>query len=118
MYDHQRALHHLDVTAGAWIYRVFFLASTLQGRSLDREQTAGQARHKPAPGCDHERYLACIPLAIGSFSQYSFERALHIAIPSRLYPLPTVEEHAVVHYPFQIGAETWAPEEDQDTFVL
>jgi hypothetical protein len=30
MYDRHRALHHHDVKAGAWIYRVFFLASTLQ----------------------------------------------------------------------------------------
>ena len=30
MYDRHSALHHLDVTSGAWIYRVFFLASTLQ----------------------------------------------------------------------------------------
>ena len=30
MYDQHRALHHLDVTAGAWIYRVFLLPTTLQ----------------------------------------------------------------------------------------
>jgi len=30
MYDRHLALHHLDVTAGAWIYRVFLLPSTLQ----------------------------------------------------------------------------------------
>jgi hypothetical protein len=30
MYDRHRALHHHDVKAGAWIYRVFFLSSTLQ----------------------------------------------------------------------------------------
>ncbi len=30
MYDQFGALHHLDITAGAWIYRVFFLANTLQ----------------------------------------------------------------------------------------
>jgi hypothetical protein len=30
MYDRYGALHHLDVAAGAWIYRVFLLASTLQ----------------------------------------------------------------------------------------
>ena len=30
MYDRYRALHHLDVKAGAWIYRVFFLPGTLQ----------------------------------------------------------------------------------------
>ena len=30
MYDQHLALHHLDVRAGAWIYRVFFLPSTLQ----------------------------------------------------------------------------------------
>ena len=30
MYGHHRALHHHDVKAGAWIYRVFFLSSTLQ----------------------------------------------------------------------------------------
>ena len=30
MYERYQALHHLDVTAGAWIYRVFLLASTLQ----------------------------------------------------------------------------------------
>jgi len=30
MYDRRGALHHVDVKAGAWIYRVFFLASTLQ----------------------------------------------------------------------------------------
>ena len=30
MYDHHHALHHLDVTAGAWTYRVFILATTLQ----------------------------------------------------------------------------------------
>jgi hypothetical protein len=30
MYDEHRALHHLDVIAGAWTYRVFLLASTLQ----------------------------------------------------------------------------------------
>jgi hypothetical protein len=30
MYDRHCALHHHDVKAGAWIYRVFFLSSTLQ----------------------------------------------------------------------------------------
>ena len=30
MYDRQQAVHHLDVNAGAWIYRVFLLPSTLQ----------------------------------------------------------------------------------------
>jgi len=30
MYDKHVALHHLDVTAGAWIYRVFLLPGTLQ----------------------------------------------------------------------------------------
>jgi hypothetical protein len=30
MYEQHLALHHLDVYAGAWIYRVFLLASTLQ----------------------------------------------------------------------------------------
>lgn len=30
MYDRYRALHQLDVRAGAWIYRVFFLPDTLQ----------------------------------------------------------------------------------------
>ena len=30
MYDHYEALHHLDVASGAWVYRVFLLASTLQ----------------------------------------------------------------------------------------
>jgi hypothetical protein len=30
MYDRHRVLHHLDVNAGAWIYRVFLLPSTLQ----------------------------------------------------------------------------------------
>jgi hypothetical protein len=30
MYDLHNALHHTDVRAGAWIYRVYFLASTLQ----------------------------------------------------------------------------------------
>jgi len=30
MYDRYRAVHHVDVTAGAWIYRVFFLPGTLQ----------------------------------------------------------------------------------------
>lgn len=30
MYSHHGALDHLDVTSGAWIYRVFLLPSTLQ----------------------------------------------------------------------------------------
>jgi len=30
MYAQHRALHHLDVTSGAWTYRVFLLPSTLQ----------------------------------------------------------------------------------------
>jgi hypothetical protein len=30
MYDRHRAVHHLDVHAGEWVYRVFLLASTLQ----------------------------------------------------------------------------------------
>lgn len=30
MYDRHHALHHVDVIAGAWTYRVFFLANTLQ----------------------------------------------------------------------------------------
>ena len=30
MYDQHGALHHLDVMAGAWIYRVFLLPTTLQ----------------------------------------------------------------------------------------
>ena len=30
MYDRYQALDHLDVTAGAWIYRVFLLPNTLQ----------------------------------------------------------------------------------------
>jgi len=30
MYAEHRALHHVDVSAGAWIYRVFLLESTLQ----------------------------------------------------------------------------------------
>ena len=30
MYQQHLALHHLDVRAGAWIYRVFLLPSTLQ----------------------------------------------------------------------------------------
>jgi hypothetical protein len=30
MYHQHHALHHLDVVSGAWLYRVFFLPSTLQ----------------------------------------------------------------------------------------
>jgi len=30
MYEQHRALHHLDVKVGAWIYRVFLLPNTLQ----------------------------------------------------------------------------------------
>ncbi len=30
LYNRYEALHHVDVTAGAWIYRVFLLESTLQ----------------------------------------------------------------------------------------
>lgn len=30
MYDRHHGLHHLDVIAGAWTYRVFFLTNTLQ----------------------------------------------------------------------------------------
>jgi hypothetical protein len=30
MYEQHMALHHVDVTAGAWIYRVFLLPNTLQ----------------------------------------------------------------------------------------
>src|SRR5262245_17875334 len=30
MYERHRALHHVDVVAGTWVYRVFLLASTLQ----------------------------------------------------------------------------------------
>jgi hypothetical protein len=30
MYDQQQAVHHVDVKSGAWIYRVFLLASSLQ----------------------------------------------------------------------------------------
>jgi hypothetical protein len=30
MYDQHRALHHVDVQSGSWIYRVFLLPSTLQ----------------------------------------------------------------------------------------
>lgn len=30
MYDSHRALHHVDVRAGSWLYRVFLLADTLQ----------------------------------------------------------------------------------------
>jgi hypothetical protein len=30
MYEQHQALHHLDVNAGAWIYRVFLLPGTLQ----------------------------------------------------------------------------------------
>jgi hypothetical protein len=30
MYDQHLALHHVDVVAGAWVYRVFLLPSTLQ----------------------------------------------------------------------------------------
>jgi hypothetical protein len=30
MYDRHLAVHHLDVRSGGWIYRVFFLPSTLQ----------------------------------------------------------------------------------------
>jgi hypothetical protein len=30
MYNRYRALHHLDLRAGVWIYRVFFLPGTLQ----------------------------------------------------------------------------------------
>jgi len=30
MYDHHHALHHLDLLSGAWTYRVFLLANTLQ----------------------------------------------------------------------------------------
>ncbi len=30
MYEQHRALHHVDVKAGAWIYRVFLLPNTLQ----------------------------------------------------------------------------------------
>ncbi len=30
MYDQHRAMHHLDVVSGAWTYRVFLLANTLQ----------------------------------------------------------------------------------------
>jgi hypothetical protein len=30
MYERHAALHHVDVTAGAWIYRVFILPSSLQ----------------------------------------------------------------------------------------
>jgi hypothetical protein len=30
MYDQHEALHHYDVSAGAWIYRVFFLPGALQ----------------------------------------------------------------------------------------
>lgn len=30
MYEQQDAVHHMDIKAGNWIYRVFFLANTLQ----------------------------------------------------------------------------------------
>jgi hypothetical protein len=30
LYEQHRALHHLDVKSGAWIYRVFLLSTTLQ----------------------------------------------------------------------------------------
>jgi hypothetical protein len=30
MYDQHEAVHHMDIRAGNWIYRVFFLANTLQ----------------------------------------------------------------------------------------
>jgi hypothetical protein len=30
LYDRYEALHHFDVVSGAWVYRVFLLASTLQ----------------------------------------------------------------------------------------
>ena len=30
MYEHHHALHHYDINFGAWIYRAFLLASTLQ----------------------------------------------------------------------------------------
>src|SRR5262249_31198585 len=30
MYDEHTAIHHVDVTSGAWIYRVFLLSNTLQ----------------------------------------------------------------------------------------
>lgn len=30
MYEHHRAVHHLDVIAGVWTYRVFLLSNTLQ----------------------------------------------------------------------------------------
>jgi hypothetical protein len=30
MYDQHRAVHHVDIRAGAWIYRAFLLPSTLQ----------------------------------------------------------------------------------------
>ena len=30
MYDRYQAVHHVDITAGAWLYRVFLLPNTLQ----------------------------------------------------------------------------------------
>jgi hypothetical protein len=64
MYKQQLALHHLDVTAGAWIYRVFLLPDTMQvdlafvSASEFRALAptfhlvfgeAGQPAHAPAP---------------------------------------------------------------------
>jgi hypothetical protein len=67
MYERHGALHHVDVTAGAWIYRVFILRSSLQVdlafvaaaefRALAPtfqlvSGEANEARHVPPPRAD------------------------------------------------------------------
>lgn len=44
MYDDHEAVHHLDVFSGSWIYRVFFLRSTLQVDIAVVEESAFGAR--------------------------------------------------------------------------
>lgn len=60
MYAQDGAIHHTDVRAGAWIYRVFLLASTLQVRSAIARGKLWQAEYMIAGVRNHALALACM----------------------------------------------------------
>ncbi len=131
MYGQHQALHHLDVTSGAWIYRVFLLASTLQVdlafvpaaefRALAPTfrlvfGNANEARHAPAPAAAdligfgwlyalHAR--SCI--ARGNFWQAEYMisgvRDHALALACIRYGLPAVHGRGIDRLPRNVTAQ-------------
>src|SRR5581483_5681127 len=80
MYDAHRALHHLDVEHGAWIYRVFLLPSGLQvdlafAPATDFRPLA--ATFRLVHGRAHEPLPAAAPIVVAGLIGYGWLYALH-----------------------------------------